>query len=267
MNVVAGLLIAGLLLAAVVWFALQSVRWSEEGDVPKRRPAWLGPDAVAMSAALVRELTARREAAGLPPLLECAATSELAAHHAFDMAMRGYAVEEDPEGVDLGGRRHRLHPGYVGRLWEVDLLLEPTGPSTEDSLMTDMCRTPAWVEALARADDSAINAVGVGVAVEEGRCALCLVFGAWWATIEHTRLGEAGVGGWRLEGRSAPGVSVADLAGQLTDGGDILPATPHEDPILHPDAFSLILPFDGDASGLRATVLRCGEPGLVRVLR
>lgn len=267
MNGVIGLLVAALLLAAVVWFALQIARRGTEGEAPQRRPTWLGPDVIAMTSALRDELAHRREAAGLPPLLDGPATAELAAHHAFDMATRGYALEEDPEGIDLGGRRHRLHPGYVGRLWEFDLLLEPTTPSTEESLMTDMRRRAEWAELLRHADDADWNALGVGVAVEGGRCALCLVFGAWWATIERTRPGEAGIGGWRMDGEAAPGVSVAELAGRLTETGEIVPATPHEDPILHPRAFSLVLPFEGVASGLPATVLHRGDPGLVRVLR
>ncbi len=263
MNAIVGLLLAAVLLAAVVWFAVRTARLGEDGDAPRRRPVWLGPDAVVIAAALRRELGEARQAAGLPPLLDCPATAELASHHAFDMAARGYSTEEDPEGVDLGGRRHRLHPNYVGRLWEFDRLLEPDAPSTEESLLSGLRRTPAWSEAAARAADPAWNALGVGVAVEGGRCALCAVFGAWWATVEPWQPGEAGIGGWRLRGLAAPGIAVGDLAGRLGDAAPT-PATPHDDPEAHPREFTLALPHDGPAQGLRATLLHRGEPGLVQ---
>ncbi len=267
MSALPGLLIAAGLLGAIVWFAFQVARRPVDGAAPQRRPVWLGPDAVTMAAALGAELATLREEAGLAALLDSPATAELAAHHAFDMATRGYCIEEDPEGVDLGGRRHRLHPGYVGRLWELDLLFEPDAPYTEDSLLSALRRAPAWAEACDRVTSAEWNAAGVGVAVEQGRCALCIVLGAWWATVDQVRLGEAGVGGWQLDGQAAPDCPVEDLSGRLTERGDIVSAVPHDNPVMHPHAFSIVLPFEGDASGLTATVFRRGEPGLVRVLR
>ncbi len=261
MNVTLGLIVAALLLAGVVWIALRTARWGEDSPVPERRPVWLGPDAVAVASALRRELEQARSDAGLPPLLESPATEELASHHAFDMAARGYEDERDPEGLDLGDRRHRLHPGYVGRLWEFDRLLDPDAPSTEESLLSGLRRTPGWSEAVARAVDPAWNTLGLGVAVEGRRCGLSLVFGAWWATIGAWEPGEAGVGGWRVAGKAAPGCDVALLAGQLGDGAPV-PATPHDDPETHPRDFVLRLPHEGEASGLAATLLYDGEPGL-----
>ncbi len=265
MNVVIGLIVTSLLLVGVLWVAFQSAHWGEDGQVPTRRPTWLGPDAVAIAKMLQDALAAERTRASLPELLHGKAIDELAKHHAFDMATRGYAAEEDPDGEDLGGRRHRLHPGYVGRMWEFDALLEPSGPSTEESLFAEIRRTPAWSDGLLRAADPAWNAVGVGVAIERGRCAVCLVFGAWWATVERVKPGEAWSGGWKLEGDTAPGVPVAELTGQLADA-DPVAATPHDNPEEHPRVFTLVLPWDGDAVGLKATIRRGEEPGLVQTM-
>jgi hypothetical protein len=266
MGVVGGLIVATGLVVAIVYLGVQMARSPDDGDVPRRRSTWLGPDAVAITSMVADALADVRTKKGLDEFLCGDTTDRLAAHHAFDMAARNFANEEDPEGEDLGGRRHRMHPGFVGRLHEIDLILTPEGPSTEESLLADLSATAAWEEALSSVTDPTWNALGVAVVVEEGRCALCLVLGAWWADVDRIRLGEAGIGGWRLDGRVAPGGDVAALSARLADG-EIVAATPHEDPVLNPRTFSLVLPWEGDANGLRATVLHNGEPGLIQVLR
>lgn len=266
MNTLLGLGLAAVLLAAVVRIALQTAHWGKDSPVPERRPVWLGPDAVAIAHALRARLHEARAQAGLPTLLDPPATEELSSHHAFDMAARGYGGEEDPEGLDLGERRHNLHPDYVGRLWEFDQLLEPDGPSTEESLLKALTETPEWAALQERVGDPGWNAAGVAVAIEGGRCAVCVVLGAWWATLSSVRPGEAGIGGWRLTGKTAPDVSVGGIAGTLGVDGARVEATPHDDPAVHPRDFTLVLPHTGDAGGLKATVFRGGEPGLIRVL-
>lgn len=265
-----GLIIAALLAAGVLYLAFVSAHWGEDGQVPAQRPTWLGPDAVALCTAVTTRILDERRRRGLADPHPCGAVDELARHHAFDMAARDYGRETDPEGEDLGGRRHRLHPDYVGRLWEWDRLLEPEGPSTEESLLAALFDEAGLAALEAQLASAEVTAIGVGVTVEHGRCGVCVVFGAHLATLSRIDLGEAGVGGWELRGELAPEVSLADVWGQLIDAdGAALPrvdAGPVDTDPPRPRDFRLQLGLDGDPQGYKAEIWVGEQLGLRRSL-
>ncbi len=266
-----GLIVAAVLTVGVLYLAFVSARWGQDGTVPERRPTWLGPDAVAVAQIVTARLLQERRRRGLSDPHPCPAVDELARHHAFDMATRNFAREEDPEGEDLGGRRHRLHPDYLGRLWEWDRVLEPQGPSTEETLLAELFSEAGLAELEERLGSEQVTTIGVGVAVESGRCGVCVVFGAHLGTLSKIDLGEAGVGGWELRGVMAPEVSLGDIWGRLIDSqGDPLArvdAEPVDADPPRPQDFRLRLGLDGDPQGYKAEVWVEDQLGLRRTLR
>ncbi len=266
-----GLIVSAVLAAGVFYLALVSARWGRDGTVPDRRPTWLGPDAAALAQAVTARLLEERRGRGLADPHPCPAVVELAQHHAFAMAARNFDREDDPEGEDLGGRRHRLHPDYLGRLWEWDRLLEPSGPSTEETLLAELFSEAGLAELEQRLVSEEVTAVGVGVAVEAGRCGVCVVFGAHLGTLSKIDLDEAGVGGWELRGVMAPEVDLGGIWGRLIDSqGEPLArvdAEPVEADPPRPKDFRLRLGLDGDPQGYKAEVWVGEQLGLRRTLR
>jgi len=249
------------LLGGVVWIAVVTGD-KGSGDAPAA-PTWQGP-APSEIALVVRRLVTERlaQAAG-----ELAAVEELAQHHAFDMAVRNYSHEVDPEGVDLATRRARLARGFVGELTEWDHVVVPHGAKTAESLaeelltgagangteLTALLASPRW------------NAVGVGVAAESKRCSLCLVFADHWATIEGGKIVEPPDAGWQVSGQLGGGVDAAEVEGVLLDdgGAEISRSQPTlVDPDgARPRAFTLVLAHPGDPRNLFLTMRRDGREG------
>lgn len=163
-------LLALCLVAGAGVVAVMLVNFGNKGDVPRGRPTWLGPDATEVERELREIVVGRREDAPRtdhPPIVE------LARYHAHDMSVRQFSGEVDPEGADLAARRARLHPDLRGesQQWQTLQLLEP-GLSAEviahgllpvDPDLDTLLREARWTD------------VGVGVAIEEGRCAACIV--------------------------------------------------------------------------------------------
>ncbi len=188
---------AGAVVLALLAFARQ--------DGPTRAPVWVGPPLPQIEAAVRARLAALSE----EPLEGHPAVLELARHHAFDMAMRGFDGEQDPEGVGLDGRHLRLHPSFVGHLRQWTCV-RPAGelpePTTLAAELVEGCgdfaqlATPAW------------NVLGVAVAAERGRLACCVVAGAWWATLDDQVRGDLPAVGWVVEGRVEGATRVEELA-------------------------------------------------------
>lgn len=185
---------------------------------PGRAPAWLGPSVQQIEATVRAALDRRREL----PLQAHPATVELARHHAFDMAMRGFDGAEDPEEVGLAGRRLRLHPSFVGHLRQWQGLIGVGGPGDPAGLAADLLASLGDLAALDQVD---WNVLGVGVAAERGRLACCVVAGSWWATLEDKVVGDLPATGWVVEGVLEGGTRVDELGLRPAGpGGEARPA-------------------------------------------
>ncbi len=155
----------------IATISLVIAKWNE-ADAPRDRPTWLGPDPAAIEAAM-RSLLLERRGSDLESSRE---VSELARVHAFDMAMRNFGGEIDPEGQGLTQRRERLAPKLVGevRQWQILQIPEPTKDAAGiardlvpiDETLTALLTEASWTE------------LGVGTAIEDDRCGACVVFAA-----------------------------------------------------------------------------------------
>ena len=236
-------------LAAVVIAVLVFAR--EDG--PREAPTWLGPSPPKIEAALRSTLDQRREI----PLFADAAVVELARHHAFDMATRGFCADEDPEGVGLGGRRLRLHPNLVGHLQQWIATGSGQGSLEVPEIAAELL---AGCGDLTPLDDERWNVLGVGVAVERGRLACCLVAGERWASLDHKVRGNLSPSGWTVEGVVEPGTEVSELGVRLADpAAPVRPATAVDGPV---GRFQLHLD-EAPGSGLEVQVVK-GEAAGVR---
>ncbi len=151
----------------IVLISVVIAKWGHE-DVPQERPPWMGPDPAAIEAALRSVL----DPAGR--LEEAPDVAELARVHAHDMALRHFSGEVDPEGQGLAPRRERLHPKMLGvaRQWQTLLLADETKYAA--GIAGELWTVDPDHDALAR--DEAWTDLGVGVAIEEGRCGACAVW-------------------------------------------------------------------------------------------
>lgn len=182
-------------------------------DGPREAPTWLGTSAQQVEAAVRAALATGREA----PLQAHPAVVELARHHAFDMAVRGFADDQDPEGVNLDGRRRRLHPTFVGHLQQW-VCVRPVEAGVDAAGLARALLDGCGDLAPLRSADW--NVLGVGVAMERGHLACCLVAGAWWATLDDRIRGELPPSGWTVEGVVEAGTAIDELAVRVlgTDG-------------------------------------------------
>jgi uncharacterized protein YkwD len=136
----------------------------------------MGPDPVQIEGALRALVLERRAEAGAGPLGDHQDVVELARVHAYDMAVRAFSGEVDPDGQGLTERRVRLALKLVGEAaqWQTLQSLEPSqsaeaiarGLLPPDDQLADLLGEPRW------------NEVGVGVAIEDGWCGACVVFAA-----------------------------------------------------------------------------------------
>ena len=186
---------------AAVFIAIM-VFGGQEG--PREAASWTGPSTQQVEAA-IREAIERDVGASLQAH---PAAVELARHHAFDMAVRGFDSEQDPEGVDLAGRRLRLHPDFVGHLRQWSCVLGAGSASDPDQLAAALLEGCGDLAPLRQPD---WNVLGVGVAAERGRLTCCLVAGSWWATLDDRVRGGLPPTGWSVEGTVEGSVVVQEL--------------------------------------------------------
>jgi hypothetical protein len=202
------LLLVVLAAAGIVTIAMVIAFWGRE-DVPRDGPSWLGPSAQETERTLCDAIDRMRAEAGGAPLREDPAIIELAHHHAFDMAMRGFCGDADPEGVDLSERRRRLHPHFVGVASQLVHLHPTEVNATPASLARALAALPGLAEAVA---DDRWDLLGVGVSLERERCGCCIVFGRRWATLDNDLKGALHPSGWTIEGQVAEGTTIDQLA-------------------------------------------------------
>lgn len=255
----------------VIWFAigagvcgivfLARLVARDPKDVPHQRSSWMGPDTALLEAALHSCISggAQSTLARRPEI------DELARHHAFDMAARNFLADVDPEGVDHDERRRRLHPELVGRsLQHISSFIPDVAQSPEAfaaALLEEL-----GAEFAAAIGDAMWTELGVGVAVEAGRGAVCVVLGQAWA--ELTRPSSWGPdSGWEVEGKVFPGTRREQLTLRLVR--DEAPGEPN--PASHEigwdaERFRLQVDVSGPTEGIWLEILRDGTPGLRRRL-
>jgi hypothetical protein len=230
-------------------------------DVPHQRASWMGPDIALLEVALFNSIAARAAST----LARRPEIDELARHHAFDMAARNFLADRDPEGVDHDERRRRLHPELVGRSLQAIAGFSPDAAQSPESFAAVLLEELGADFATAT-DDPMWTELGVGVAVERGRGAVCVVLGQAWA--ELTRASSWGPdSGWEVEGKVFPGTQREQLSLRLLR--DETPGSPN--PAGHEigwdaDRFRLQVDVSGPTEGTWLEILRDGIPGLRRRL-
>lgn len=217
-----GIVIAALLLLGIVWFA-RNTATPNPGAMPQGRPTWMGADPVQVTGA-VRAALASRGVSGSSDALD-----ELAQHHAFDMASHNYCHEVDPVGAGLRDRRRRLTPDYIGSMEEWDTLVVPPTIPTPEALTEALLvgEGPQGEQLAHLLDRPGWTAVGLSVAAEHQRAALCAVFGRFLGTADRIdRVDDPPVKGWRLRGRWPSAGSRTPLQGFLIDDEGVAVAGP-----------------------------------------
>jgi len=169
------LLLSLVVIGGVVVVAFLSVSWGREGSAPQGRPVWMGPDASEVERMVTRAVGLLRADAGMAECEPHPAALELARVHAFDMATRGFGGEKDPEGRDLGARSAQLFPDLKGDLRSWQLLTQPEPDEVAERIAFRLTDGDKRLAELVQ--DERWNALAAGAAVEEGRCAVCVVAG------------------------------------------------------------------------------------------
>ncbi len=204
------------LLAALVSFALVVViaaLTAEPDQVPDQGVQWGVMNTGAIEVAARVQLGEPND----DPVL-----TELARHHSFAMAARGFAGGINPEGENHADRRTRLAPLFVGPTKEIQVAFPRDLGAREEEIGRLGAERLRAAGAVGFAEGAA---VGLGASVEGGRCALVAVAGRRVGTLDSPpRLGVAG-GLWSLTGRFTTPPDGGLLAqvrlngGPWTDGG------------------------------------------------
>jgi hypothetical protein len=267
----AGFVIVGLVTVAVLVVAIRLGLHVDPENAPHGSPGWTGPDATALDAALGELIQELRT----PPPARLAALDELAAHHAFDMAMRRFDGERTPEGEGLEGRHLRLHPEVVGEAAQWQELADVDAGWSEPARVLDALVGPDSRRGTALREplrNHEIGEIGVGAAVEKGRVALCVVMMSRWATLDDTEPPPAH-DGCIFRGELGPGVEADQLKARFRrEGGpwsEEATAIPEDVGHLEADQprrFRLVLPIPMDGSAVDLQFVRGGVHGRTRRL-
>ncbi len=238
-------------------------------NAPTGSPDWAGPDAASLEAALSAWI---REVRPDPPR-RVDSLDELAAGHAFDMAMRNFDTPTTPEGETLAARRLRLSPAEIGDAvqWQETADLEAGWSDPERVLSAIVGTGSRRGEALRdRASAPEIAEIGVGAAVERGRVALCVVLMTRWGTLDETSPPPAH-DGRTFRGELAPGVRPEEIGvrHRLASGEWTQEAMAEAEDVGHlgPDQaerFRIVVPVPPDAADLEIQFLNGNVLGLVR---
>jgi len=206
---------------AIIFIARIVARWGKANPVPELRPLWLGPDLVETTECARTLIDELREKHGLEPLERHPAVDELAQHHAYDMAERGFCGPVDPEGVDLEERLVRLHPTMVGALseWQRETRELPSNQPAElaQSLLTGSPSEEKALAALVLAEG--LNCMGIAVAGSAERATLCIVFAHHWATLVPDRPHLEREGTWPVTVELIEGTTIEQLSAALVADG------------------------------------------------
>lgn len=267
MGLVAVVVLTALMLLVAVKLNLHI----DPENAPTGSPDWAGPDAASLEDALVAWI---REIRPDPPR-RVDSLDELAAGHAFDMAMRNFDTPTTPEGEALAARRLRLSPAELGDAvqWQETADLQ-AGWSDPERVMSAIVGPGSRRGEALRDGASAreITEMGVGVAVERGRVALCVVWMTRWGTLDETAPPPAH-DGWTFRGELAPGVRPEEIRvrHRLASGEWLQEATAEAEDVGHlgPDQaerFRVVVPVRPDAVDLEIQFLSGNVPGLVRRL-
>ena len=193
-----GAMLGGVAIASVLIVLLARVVAKQNHEGPTAPPTWAGPDCGLLEEALRKLLVERAAGSALGQVAEL---SELARHHAFSMAARNFSSGTDPEGLDHQERRRRLHPSLVGRTSEMIGRFEPLSGQSPEAFAR------AFVDANSEALDGLLgdehwSSLGLGVSVESGRGAVCLVAGEVWAQLMQ-KASWGPDSGWTCEGAAS----------------------------------------------------------------
>ena len=262
METLGTVVVVSVLVGGILWIA-RLIAVSDDPR-PSARPSWLGPDPVAIEAALSAALEQLGRELGVEPLQPHPAIQELARHHAFDMGTRNFRADSDPEGVDHPERRRRLHPEYVGRTWQWLGEVGPAAGGDPASLASGLIASAAD-ELGALLEDGTWSQIGVGVGTGQGSCAVCVVLGDQWATLD-SRPTWGPDEGWVTRGRVVEGTQRHQLAVQRGVGGVVEQSAPaSSEPGWDDDQFALQIAVSDPNKETWLEITRSGASGLRRL--
>ncbi len=263
-----GLLIVVLLSVAVLAWAVHLGLHVDPENAPSGSPAWQGPDAAALDAALTDHVQGIGDD---PAPTRTAELDELAAHHAFDMATRNFDSETTPEGETLEARRTRLHPKLVGEIAQWQAVGDVDAAVADATRVLDGVLGAGAGDLLrASLDGPEVGEIGIGAAVERGRVGLCVVMMSRWATLDDTAPPPAH-DGWTFRGELGRWTAAADLQARFRVAdrpwSDAVTAEPEDQGATapgDPDRFRVTVPVAPDATAVEVQFLRKGVHGRVR---
>ncbi|MEE2828564.1 MAG: hypothetical protein VX498_05220 [Myxococcota bacterium] len=264
MGTVGALVLTAVVLLCTIWVA--SLLLGADRRSPSERPVWMGPDPVILQGALAQALHGLFDQEGQGQPLTDPATQELAAHHAHDMAWRGFFSDRDPEGADHELRRLRLHPRFVGTStqWVTAFTPDPGQSATSFAQAVITAHRVELDELLA---GSRWNRLAAGVAIERGRGAICVVVAAHWATLSHEPAWSPG-GEWSTMANCAEGTRREQISVRSGHGETVTSTRPCEIEIgSDEENFSLQVSLPDPNHQSWVEILRDGEPGLRRPLQ
>lgn len=205
-------------LATLVAAVALALAYRRRASAPKTpRPFHLGPDPVAVEAALRDGLAVARAAAGLAPLDADDGLDEMARHHAHGMSVAGRCGPVDAQGRDVQGRREALYPTLAGPVAErtASIPIRSSDVTLHAEALQDEVGAALWC-------DGEFTAGAVGVAVGGGEVSACLVVARRLAVFDEPPEAAAD-GTWTLRGElmdtssSKPGFLVQGPGGETME--------------------------------------------------
>ena len=189
---------------------------------PQQRPLWMGPDLLEVTELVRDQMLTLLGQAGYSGILRHPASDELAQHHAYAMAARGFCDPVDPEGEGPEQRLQRLHPKMVMTLieWDrsVDALNSQEPLELAKLLLSGTDASGKQINELLNSGE--FNLLGVSVSGSASRASLCIVLGHHWATLVADRPSIERTETWVVAAELVNGTRYEQLsAALLTESG------------------------------------------------
>ena len=222
-SVTVSVLVMVAVVTATGYFLVRYIAYSQRTQLaPQHRPLWMGPDLLEVTEVVREQMLVLLAQGGYSGIVRHPASDELAQHHAYAMAARGFCSAIDPEGEGPEQRLQRLHPKMVMTLveWErsVDALniqdplelakLLLSGPGANGKQLDELLTSGQF------------NLLGVSASGSASRASLCIVLGHHWATIVKDRPQIERPESWVVAAELVEGTRCEQLsAALLTESG------------------------------------------------
>ena len=211
------LLFMVIILLMVVKLIIPLLSATERGNAPQHRPLWMGPDLTLTTEAVREAVLLLLAKVGQSGVERHPASDELAQHHAYAMAARGFCCAIDPEGEGPAQRLGRLHPKMVISLLEWDRSVDALSVQDAEQLAELLLAGPdeSGQQLASLLSSQPCNILGVSVSGSASRATLCIVAGHHWATLVTQRPQIERAGTWPVGAELAQGTKREQLSAAL----------------------------------------------------